>query len=570
MNAFNKFKVRTKLIWAFLIMALLVFTVGIIGTINLKSISMNSQNIYNKNMESVYLLMDIRQNLSEVRTDILKLVYQRREDQKSETLKDIKMCRDNLTKEIGEYDKLPFTFDERNKWTGIKGKLEKYVESGKSVSDFAKRDDFENAIAENRKLTELRKETFGIISNLIEINKNSARNSNDKNYSLYVISSKINVLIIVLGIIIAVLTCLVILKNINEPLSKILNFAKNLSNYDFSHTYNVDRKDEFGETINALSKAQNNIKELMKIIMDSSQDMSASSEELSASVEEIAAKFGNIKNATNGIMNGIHDSSAASEKITVSVQEVNSSINELAQNAENGSKNASKSKEKAIKFKDQGVRSLRKIENIYVEKEEKILKAIEDGKIVKNIKTMADTISTIAEQTNLLALNAAIEAARAGENGKGFAVVSEEVRKLAEQSSEAVTDIKNTILKVQVVFKNLSDNSKEILNFINQDVNSEFKNFQNIAELYYKDSDFVSSMSEKIASMSDKLNVTVGQVSNAVQNMSGLIEHASDSTEVINTATGDAVIGIDQISNTAQCQAEMSQKLSEMIQKFNL
>ena len=66
---------------------------------------------------------------------------------------------------------------------------------------------------------------------------------------------------------------------------------------------------------------------------------------------------------------------------------------------------------------------------------------LKNGKVVDNIKIMADTIGSIAEQTNLLALNAAIEAARAGEQGKGFAVVAEEVRKLAEQSSQAVTGI---------------------------------------------------------------------------------------------------------------------------------
>ena len=84
-------------------------------------------------------------------------------------------------------------------------------------------------------------------------------------------------------------------------------------------------------------------------------------------------------------------------------------------------------------------------------------KAIEDGKVVDSIKVMADTIASIAEQTNLLALNAAIEAARAGEQGKGFAVVAEEVRKLAEQSAEAVINIQDTISKSSKAFKSSID-----------------------------------------------------------------------------------------------------------------
>ena len=149
-----------------------------------------------------------------------------------------------------------------------------------------------------------------------------------------------------------------------------------------------------------------------------------------------------------------------------------------------------------------------------------MLKAIEDGKIVDNIKIMADTIASIAEQTNLLALNAAIEAARAGEQGKGFAVVAEEVRKLAEQSSEAVTGIQDTIVKVQDAFKNLSENGSDVLIFINENVDPQFEEFENVGNQYYNDSDFVSQMSEEIASMSEELTATVDQVSQAVQNMS--------------------------------------------------
>lgn len=97
---------------------------------------------------------------------------------------------------------------------------------------------------------------------------------------------------------------------------------------------------------------------------------------------------------------------------------------------------------RAVEVKDKGVSSARIAKELYKEKQGSIVKAIEDGKVVEDIRVMAESISNIASQTNLLALNAAIEAARAGEQGRGFAVVAEEVRKLAEQLNSMVQKFK--------------------------------------------------------------------------------------------------------------------------------
>lgn len=374
----------------------------------------------------------------------------------------------------------------------------------------------------------------------------------------------------IVGIILGIVMGLIISKDIDIPLLKMVNLAEKMAKFDLSNNYQVVRKDEFGKTFGALTKAQENIKDLIKLIMSDSQNMSASSQELSATIQELSAKTEEIDYAVTNIVAGIQETNAVAEEITASVKEVDSSINELSGKAMEGSDNANKSKGKAIEVKKKGEESIKEVRNLYLEKKKNMLKAIEDGKVVDNIKVMADIIASIADQTNLLALNASIEAARAGEQGNGFAVVAEEIRILSEQSSEAVTGIKDTIIKVHDAFENLSSNGEDSLKFINENVDPQFKYFENVGNRYYSDSDFVSKMSEEIASMSEELTTTVGQVNEAIQNVAVASQKSSENVETIKENVDETTKAIEQVAITAQSQAEFAQKLNEMVLKFKI
>ncbi len=571
MKWFKNLKMAQKLVSSFIIVALFIGIVGFIGVNNMHKINSNSSSMHDYNLESIKDLMDIRQNFTEIRADLLRLVYQDIEkNQKEEIIKEINQLGDENTSFLNVYEKSLLSKEEEHIFLQLKKDMNDFENIYKTVIKFVNENDYKQADANIKKAADIRIKVYDSLNVLIGDNVKQADESNKENNSTFKASLNITILIIVLGLLIAIALGISISIMISRQVRQVLVFAEAMGAGDLTKTININTKDEIGNLAQALNQAVSNVKKLVAEIIEDVGDISAASEELYATSEEISSMMEAVNESTEQISKGVQDLSAIAEEVSASTQEIGATANALSNKASDATISAKEINKRAVEIKIKATKSIEVGESVYEEKQTNILKAIEDGEVVNKVKMMAESIGNIAEQTNLLALNAAIEAARAGEQGRGFAVVADEVRKLAEQSSEAVINIQGMVVQVQSAFTKLSKSGQDVLDFMINNVKPNYELLLDTGIHYEQDAEFVENMSEEISISSKQMDEVVEQVGSAIQNVSATAEESAASSEEILSSVNEVARAVNEVSKSAQSQAELAQKLNNLVQKFKI
>lgn len=376
----------------------------------------------------------------------------------------------------------------------------------------------------------------------------------------------VTILFIVIGIGVSI----TIARYIKLPLKKMKNFASKLAEGNLTEKIVINRHDEFGQTCEALNLAKDNMNKLIGGIVEQSQDLSAAGEELTATTQEITSRFGAINSSTVAVVSDSQNNMKSIKDVMFAVKEITDNMHQLSEQANIQSESSAEFKNRALDAQKTAQNAIQYSREIYKTEQQKILDAIEAGKVVSEIMTMADAIGAISSQTNLLALNASIEAARAGEQGKGFAVVADEVKRLAMQTQNTVATIQSTVLKVQEAFNNLSENGQQLLSFIDKEVQTQFDAYLNTGEQYYDVSESVYQMSLQLSELVTNISVSVSSVNKSIVDVDDRTSKSLQSSSEIQQQLDHTVAVMEDVAHTTESLAQLALDLNEATRQFHI
>ena len=570
----QNFKMKKKLFLIAMVFSIALIAVSLFAYRNMSLLYKDLNFMYHDQLMSVKVLNDSRVQARAVEADIYSLIINaNNKNKQEEAVKNIEERSKAFDENIKIYKNTNLDEEEKKIFEDLQNNLKKYKEGREEVINLSLQGKGQEAANAWENVEKYFNDYQSDLIKLSDYNVKSADKAILEDQKAYSSLVKFLIAFVTIMMVVTIIVIIAISNDIVSALNKVIIHLKQVAMGDFSQEVSdklKKRKDEFGDLANETEKMQFSVSALVRKVQEEAVLIEDIITRVNDNVEDLNIDVESVTSTTEELAATMEQTSAAAEEVFATSHEIEKAITSIAENSQAGAEKSSQISERARTIMEKSEKNQKEAEKMVIEAGEGLKNAIEKAKAINEINVLADSIRNITEQTNLLALNAAIEAARAGESGRGFTVVAEEIRKLAEESKIAIEKIQSTTGEIVTSVEDLSNNSSKMLNFVENVIREDYKTLVDTSNTYNRDASYYEDFSLNLSAISEELYASVQDVVKAIDNVTVATNEGADGT----TNIADKINGVSNKSNDvlklANDANDSAMKLKEEVSKFKV